>query len=154
MSAGGTKKSVLILCTGNSCRSQMAEAFWRKYGGDDWDVASAGTRPKGEVYPPAVLAMSEKGIDIRAFRPKGPDAFLHRRFDLVITVCDNAEKECPTFTHVGQHLHWPFDDPPKAAGGDAEKMAVCRRVRDEIESKIRSYLATANARPSTQPARP
>jgi len=135
------KKSVIILCTGNSCRSQMAEAFWKKYAGDKWDVVSAGTHPKPEVYPLAVKSMAEKGIDISGSRTKGPEQYLGRHFDLVITVCDNAEKECPTFRNAKQHLHWPFDDPPKAAGDDEAKMKVCRRVRDEIEAKIKDYLA-------------
>jgi arsenate reductase len=143
MSATSPKKSVIILCTGNSCRSQMAEAFWKRLGGDQWEVVSAGTKPKDQVYPLAVQAMAEKGIDISGYRPKGPAAFVDRRFDLVITVCDNAERECPSFRNAKQHLHWPFDDPPKAAGDDAAKMQVCRRVRDEIEAKIRAYLETA-----------
>lgn len=133
------KKSVIILCTGNTCRSQMAEAFWKKYA-PDWYVVSAGTKPKSEVYPLAIAAMKEKGIDISHARPKGPDQFLKQHFDLVITVCDNAEKECPNFPNAARHLHWPFDDPPKAPGDETEKMKVTRRVRDEIEQKIRTYL--------------
>jgi len=135
------QKSVIILCTGNTCRSQMAEAFWKKYA-PDWYVVSAGTKPKSEVYPLAVAAMKEKGIDISHARPKGPEQFLTKHFDLVITVCHNAEKECPNFPNPGRHLHWPFDDPPKARGDDQEKMKVTRRVRDEIEQKIRTYLGT------------
>lgn len=134
------KKSVIILCTGNSCRSQMAEAFWKKLGGAEWEVLSAGTKPKSEVYPLAVKAMADKGIDISGYRPKGPEAFLDRRFDLVIMVCDNAERECPSFRNAAKHLHWPFDDPPKAAGDSEAKLTVCRRVRDEIEAKIKGYL--------------
>lgn len=140
MSPPVLKKSVIILCTGNSCRSQMAEAFWKKYGGDRWEVVSAGTKPKPEVYPLAVRAMAEKGIDISGYRTKGPEAFVDRRFDLVITVCDNAERECPNFRNATKHLHWPFDDPPKAPGDDEAKMKVCRRVRDEIEAKIKEFV--------------
>lgn len=135
-----SKKSVIILCTGNSCRSQMAEAFWKKYGGDRWDVVSAGTKPSGKVYPLAIEAMREKGIDISGYLSKDSTPFTNRHFDLVVTVCDNAERECPAFSNADKHLHWPFDDPPKAAGDDAAKMIVCRRVRDEIERAIVSYL--------------
>jgi len=137
---GGGMKRVIILCTGNSCRSQMAEAFWRKHGGADWEVVSAGTRPKGAVYPLAIRAMAEKGIDISRAESKSTGPFIGQKFDLVVTVCDDAEKNCPTFASAAKHLHWPFDDPPKATGTDEQRMQVCRRVRDEIEAKIRSYL--------------
>lgn len=139
-SGSGQVQRVIILCTGNSCRSQMAEAFWRKYGGDEWEVVSAGTRPKGAVYPLAIRAMGEKGIDISRAESKSIDPFIGQKFDLVVTVCDDAEKSCPTFASAAKHLHWPFDDPPKATGTDEQRMQVCRRVRDEIEAKIRSYL--------------
>jgi len=135
------KKRVIILCTGNSCRSQMAEAFWNKLGGDKWEAVSAGTHPKDQVYPHVVTVMAEKGIDVTGMKPKGSDAFVNHHFDLVVTVCDNAERECPHFRNADEHLHWPFDDPPRAAGGDDQKLKVCRRVRDEIETKIAEYLA-------------
>jgi len=134
------RKSVLILCTGNSCRSQMAEAFWRLYGGAAWEVASAGTRPGERVDPLAVRAMAEKGIDLSGARPKSAEAFAGHRFDLIITVCDSAAQECPGFGSAERRLHWPFDDPPKAPGGVEEKMHVYRRVRDEIEAAVRAYL--------------
>jgi len=118
----------------------MAEAFWKKHGGDHWEVVSAGTKPKAVIYPLAVKAMAEKGIDISGNRPKGAEQFVGRQFDLVITVCDNAEKESPNFRNAKKHLHWPFDDPPKAEGNDEQKMKVCRRVRDEIEATIRAWL--------------
>lgn len=139
MNATG-KKRVIILCTGNSCRSQMAEAFWRKHGGESWEVVSAGTKPKDQVYPLAIKAMAEKGIDISSYRPKDAGQFSRQHFDLVVTVCDNAERECPAFSHADQHLHWPFDDPPKAAGDEAAKLKTCCRVRDEIEKAIVAYL--------------
>jgi arsenate reductase len=120
----------------------MAEAFWRKYGGDRWEVVSAGTRPREKVFPPAVAVMAEKGIDISRQRPKDVSAFVDQTFDLVITVCDNAETQCPSFRKASKRLHWPFDDPPKAIGGEAEQTRVCRRVRDEIESKIRAFLSS------------
>lgn len=137
------RQRVIILCTGNSCRSQMAEAFWRKYGAAHWDVVSAGTHPKQEVYPLAVQVMAEKGIDIRSQRPKDAGLFVGQEFDLVVTVCDNAERECPSFRTARRHLHWPFDDPPKVVGGDAEKLRVCRRVRDEIEQQVRAFIDAA-----------
>lgn len=118
----------------------MAEAFWKKHGGDAWEVVSAGTKPKGEVSPLAIKAMAETGIDISDYRSKGSTPYAKEHFDLVITVCDNAERECPAFANATQHLHWPFDDPPKAPGDDAAKMKVCRQVRDGIESKIKEYL--------------
>lgn len=139
------RRSVIILCTGNSCRSQMAEAFWKKYG-PDWRVVSAGTHPKSQVYPLAITAMKEVGIDISAAQTKGPESFLKDHFDLVITVCDNAEKECPNFPGGGKHLHWPFDDPPKFPGDDAARLKVTRRVRDEIDAKVRGYLAADSRR--------
>lgn len=138
---GQKKKRVIILCTGNSCRSQMAEAFWNKLGEGKWEAVSAGTHPKDQVYPHAVTVMAEKGIDLKGMTPKGPDAFVDQHFDLVVTVCDNAERECPSFRNADEHLHWPFDDPPKAAGGEDAKLRVCRRVRDEIEARIGEYLA-------------
>ncbi|MEK6643025.1 MAG: arsenate reductase ArsC [Planctomycetota bacterium] len=134
------KKRVIILCTGNSCRSQMAEAFWKKHGGEAWEVVSAGTHPKGEVSPLAIKSMAEKGVDISSYRSKASTPYTKEHFDLVITVCDNAERECPHFANATQHLHWPFEDPPKALGDEAAKMKVCRAVRDGIEMKIKEYL--------------
>lgn len=134
------KKRVIILCTGNSCRSQMAEALWRRHGGQSWEVVSAGTHPKDQVYPLAVQAMAESGIDISGYRPKDAAHFTRQHFDLVVTVCDNAERECPAFANADKHLHWPFDDPPKAAGDESAKMQACRRVRDDIEQAVKDYL--------------
>ncbi|MCK6483078.1 MAG: arsenate reductase ArsC [Phycisphaerae bacterium] len=138
---GHSRKRVLFLCTGNSCRSQMAEALWRRLAGDAWEVVSAGTKPADEIYPHAVTAMAEVGLDLRGQRPKTPDGFTGTPFDLVVTVCNNAEQECPTFAGAKRKVHWPFDDPPRAPGGEAEKLAACRRVRDEIEARIRKFLA-------------
>lgn len=135
------KRRVIILCTGNSSRSQMAEALWKKYGGNQWEAVSAGTHPKDRVYPLAVKAMAEKGLDISANKPKDVKEYTEQHFDLVITVCGDAERECPHFANATEHLHWPFDDPPKATGTDDDRLRVCRRVRDQIESKIRAYLA-------------
>jgi arsenate reductase len=118
----------------------MAEAFWKKYANGKWEAVSAGTHPKDHVYPLAVRAMAEKGIDIGANKPKDVKAYTDQRFDLVITVCSDAERECPHFANAAKHLHWPFDGPPKATGTDEQRMRVCRRVRDEIESKVKQFM--------------
>ncbi len=135
------KRSVIILCTGNSCRSQMAEAFWRRHGGDRWDVVSAGTRPSGAIHPLAVRAMAEAGIDIRGYRSKSLEPYLDRHFDLVITVCSDADENCPHFPNARKRIHHSFDDPPKAPGGEAAQMQVARRVRDEIEAQVKKWIA-------------
>lgn len=131
---------VLILCTGNSCRSQMAEATWQMIGGDQWKAVSAGSRPSGHVHPMAIEAMRELGVDLSSHHSKSVDDLKGQDFDLVVTVCDNARETCPVFSGAGQTLHWPFDDPAEATGTDAEKTAVFRRVRDEIKDRIQSYL--------------
>ncbi|MBN1510963.1 MAG: arsenate reductase ArsC [Phycisphaerae bacterium] len=136
------KKQVLILCTGNSCRSQMAEAFWRRHGGDRWNVVSAGTRPSGAVHPLAVRAMAEAGIDIHGCRSKSLEPYLDRHFDLVITVCSDADANCPHFPNARKRLHHGFDDPPKAPGDEEAQMQVARRVRDEIEAQVKAWIAT------------
>ena len=133
-------KRVLILCTGNSCRSQMAEGLWQTLGDGRWQAASAGSRPAGYVHPLAVLAMKERGIDISASRSKSVDEFAGQNFDIVVTVCDHAKEACPAFPGAQQALHWPFDDPAEAHGSDAEKMRVFQRVRNEIEDRIRAFL--------------
>jgi arsenate reductase len=135
------KKRVIILCTGNSCRSQMAEAFWRRQAGDDWDVVSAGTRPSGRVHPLAIQAMAEKGIDISGYQSKSLQPYLDEKFDLVITVCSDADENCPRFPNAKRRIHHGFDDPPKAPGDEDAKMKVARRVRDEIEVKVNEWIA-------------
>lgn len=145
------RPGVLILCSGNSCRSQMAEGWWRELAGDGWRVYSAGAKPSGKVHPLAVQVMQEAGVDIAAHRSKSIDEALaeaagacrpgQATVDLIITVCDPARDACPVVPGVKETLHWPFDDPPAATGADAERLAVFRRVRDEIAAKIRSYLA-------------
>src|SRR5438270_286251 len=130
------KKRVLILCTGNSARSQMAEGLLRHDAGDVFEVESAGTRP-GAVRPEAIAAMRELGIDISGHRSKHVDGFEGQRFDYVITVCDNAKESCPVFLGALKRLHHSFDDPPPpSVGTDEERMAIFRRVRDEL----RAYL--------------
>ena len=134
--------SVLILCTGNSCRSQMAEALWHSLGHGEWRTASAGSKPAGYVHPLAVRVMHELGIDLTGHVSKSLDRFVNEPFDLVVTVCDNAREACPVFPGAGQTLHWPFDDPAHATGTDDEKLAEFRRVRDEIRARIAQFLET------------
>ncbi len=131
---------VLILCTGNSCRSQMAEALWESLGHGDWKSESAGSKPSGYVHPLAIQAMRELDIDISANESKSLEQFQQQQFDLVVTVCDNAKESCPVFAGAKETLHWPFDDPADATGTEDEQMVTFRRVRDEIKEKISSYL--------------
>ncbi len=129
-------KRVLILCTGNSARSQMAEGLLRHDGGAAFEVYSAGTRPS-TVRPEAIAAMREIGIDLSGHRSKSVDEFVGRELDLVITVCDNARESCPVFPARVERLHWPFEDP---AAGDEETF---RRVRDQIRERIRAFLSAS-----------
>ncbi|MBV9762475.1 MAG: arsenate reductase ArsC [Acidobacteriaceae bacterium] len=136
------KKRVLILCTGNSARSQMAEGLLRHDAGDVFDVESAGTKP-GTARPEAIKAMQEAGIDISGHRSKSVDEFDGQRFDYVITVCDNAKESCPVFIGAAQRLHHSFDDPPPpTVGTDEERMAIFRRVRDELRDYLREFAAS------------
>ena len=135
------KKRVLFLCTGNSCRSQMAEGLLRDRAGDRYEVVSAGITPAAEVYPPAIAAMAEIGIDIGGSVPKTVDDLGDPNFDVVITVCDNANENCPYLPGKFERLHWPFDDPAATVGNEEEKLAVCRRVRGEIRAAIEAWLA-------------
>lgn len=135
------KKRVLIICTGNSCRSQMAEAFWRKHGGDRWEVVSAGTKPSGQVYPPAVQAMAEKSIDISHQESKSIRPYLNQHFGLVITVCDDTDRNCPFLPNADKRIHRSFDDPPKHRGTDEERLRITRHVRDEIEARVKEWIA-------------
>ncbi len=125
--------SVLILCTGNSARSQMAEGLFRHAAPPAWQVFSAGTEPS-PVRPDAITAMQEIGIDISAQRSKSITAYAYREFDYVITVCDHAKEVCPVFPGKTRRLHWPFEDP---AGKGIE---VFRRVRDQLRAKIEEFL--------------
>jgi arsenate reductase (thioredoxin) len=134
-------KRVLILCTGNSARSQMAEGLWNKYGGGAWEAQSAGSSPAGYVHPLAIRAMSEVGIDISRGRSKSINEVLGQDFDLVVTVCENAKESCPVLPGAKDRLHWSFDDPAAAKGDDAEKLRVFRRVRDEVAAAVRTHLS-------------
>jgi arsenate reductase len=136
MTSGGGKRRVLILCTGNSCRSQMAEGFVNQLLGGSWEARSAGTRPASSVHPLAVKVMAEVGIDISAGRPELLDRYLDEPWDLVVTVCDSAREACPTFPRAVERRHVSFDDPALAEGSDEEKMAVFRRVRDQIRERL------------------
>ena len=138
-------KKVLILCTGNSCRSQMAEGLWRTLGKGEWDSYSAGSKPAGYVHPLAIEAMKDIGIDLSEARSKHVDEFAGQSFDLVITVCDSAKEACPVFPGAKQMKHWPFDDPAYAEGSDEEKRAFFREVRDQIRRRIQSYLQDSTA---------
>ncbi len=131
---------VLFVCTHNSARSQMAEGFLRALAGDRFDVASAGTEAP-RVHPLAILAMEEVGIDLRGHTSKTIDAFLSERWDYVITACDNANERCPLFPGETTRIHWSFDDPSQATGTDEDKLEKFRRVRDEIFTRLRQWLA-------------
>ena len=133
-------KRVLVLCTGNSCRSQMAEGLWRKLGHGDWEAFSAGSDPAGHVHPLAIRAMREIGLDLEAAESKPLEPFRSEAFDLVVTVCDHAKESCPTFPGAVRTLHWPFEDPADATGTGEERLVVFRRVRDRIEARIRAFV--------------
>ncbi len=136
------KKRVLILCTGNSCRSQMAEGIWRALGGTDWESCSAGSNPAGYVHPLALRVLGEAGIDLPDARSKHVSEFQNQRFDMIVTVCDSAKESCPVLPGAGRTVHWPFDDPAHTTGTEAERLVAFRRVRDEIKAKIEAFLQT------------
>jgi len=142
---------VLFLCTHNSARSQMAEGLLRRLAADRFEVASAGTEARG-VNPLAVRAMADIGVDLRGHTSKTLDRFLGEQWDYVITVCDNANESCPVFPGPVTRLHWSFDDPSAAAGGDEQRLAVFRRVRDEIRARIDAWLAQQAALPGVRSA--
>jgi len=135
------KPCVLVLCTGNSCRSHMAEGILRAAVGDMLDVYSAGSQPAGYVHPQAIAALAEIGIDISSHTSKHMNEFLDRQVETVITVCGNADQACPMFPGQVNRHHWPFDDPAHATGNDAEIAAEFRRVRDEIRRTFEAYAA-------------
>lgn len=132
----GTKR-ILVLCTGNSARSQMTQGFLKSFN-PALEVYSAGTAPSPRINPFAVQVMKELEIDISSGTPKNVKQFLGKSFDYVVTVCDDADKSCPTFRgKVGKRLHIGFPDPAKAVGTDAEKLVVFRRVRDDIRKRFK-----------------
>lgn len=129
---------MLILCTGNSARSQMAEGLLRREGGERFEVYSAGTEPS-RVNPLAIRAMQEIGIDIYGHRSKSLDEFAGQEFDYVITVCDRARDNCPLFPGRAERVHWSFEDPAAASGDEDARLSVFRRVRDEIRERLREF---------------
>ena len=135
------KPVVLILCTGNSCRSHLAEGILRSLADDLFEVQSAGSKPAGYVHPLAIRAMAEIGIDISNHRSKHMNEFLQRQIETVITVCGNADQACPIFPGQVNRHHWPFDDPAHAVGTEAEVLDVFRRVRNEVRQTLIAYVA-------------
>ncbi len=133
------KKTVLILCTGNSARSQMAEGLLRHDAGDRFEVASAGTRPTC-VRPEAIEVMKEIGIDISGHRSKSVDEFAARDFDYVLTVCDNARETCPIYPGHSNRLHHSFQDPAALEGSQETRLAAFRKVRDQIRQYLKAVL--------------
>jgi len=135
------KPRILFLCTGNSARSQMSEAFLRKYGGDKFEVHSAGLDPT-VINPFTVKVLEEIGIDTSGQFAKSLDSYLGKvHFSYLITVCSKAEERCPIFPGMGTRIHWPFEDPAAFDGSDEEKMEKFREIRDQIEKKIKSWIA-------------
>jgi arsenate reductase len=136
---------ILILCTGNSARSQMAEAFLRRYAGDRFEVHSAGLEPKA-LNPLMLRVMEESGFDMSAHRSKGIGEYLGKvHFEYLVTVCDDAEKNCPTvWPGVNQRLHWNFEDPAKFEGTEEQKLARFRQVRDLIDARVKAWLTEQN----------
>jgi arsenate reductase (thioredoxin) len=149
------KKRVLIVCTGNACRSQMAEALWRADAGDRYEVCSAGTHPAG-VHPIARLVIEELGIDTSELFSKSVYELAKDPFDLVITVCDDAREICPIFLNAAVELHWPIEDPVMSEGTLDERLPLFRQTRDLIRQKIRQFLesesATSLSQSPTDPA--
>jgi arsenate reductase len=142
---------ILVLCTGNSCRSHLAEGVLQKALGDSFRVASAGSKPAGYVHPLAIRAMAEIGIDISGHRSKHLDEFLNEKVETVITVCGNADQVCPMFPGQVNRHHFPFDDPAHATGSEEQQFAVFRRVRDEIRGVFGAYAAGRQDEARTNP---
>ena len=132
-------KRILVLCTGNSARSQMGEGLFRQAGGGAYEVESAGTKP-GLVRPEAIAVMKEIGIDITRHRSKAVDEFAGQTFDYVVTVCDNARDACPVFPAGTERIHWSFEDPAAVAGTEEVRLAAFRRIRDRIQEKVTAFF--------------
>jgi arsenate reductase len=135
-------KRVLFLCTGNSCRSQMAEAILNHLGKGRYEAVSAGAKPSGSVHPMALRTLREANLPIKGLRSKSWDEFKEERFDFVITVCDNAKESCPIFPGRPSNLHWNLEDPAEAKGADVEKMRVFRKVYSELYRYTQSFVAS------------
>lgn len=136
------RSRVLILCTGNSARSQMAEGLLRQLGGESFDVSSAGIKPT-QVRTEAIQVMKEIGIDISQHFSKDVDRFVDNDFDYVITVCDNANENCPVFPGRAKRIHWSFEDPAQVEGNETTRLSAFRIIRDEIKHRIETFIATA-----------
>ena len=134
-----TKPTVLILCTGNSCRSHLAEGILKHAAADLFDVYSAGSKPAGYVHPKAIQVMKEIGLDLSGHSSKHLSEFLGKQIDTVITVCGNADQACPMFPGQVNRYHWGFDDPAHATGTEEEILAVFRRARDQIKLVFEAY---------------
>jgi len=152
-SSNGTREAaagpirVIFVCTGNSARSQMAEALLRRDGGAAFDVVSAGVRPRS-VHPMTITALDKVGIDITGARSKSVGEFLGQRFDYVITVCDRARATCPVFPGGSMTLHWGVDDPAEATGTDEERQAAFDRALKELAIRIHTFLPLVTGRPA------
>jgi arsenate reductase len=154
MVEGSTRKRVLILCTGNSCRSQMAEGWINHLLGERWEASSAGTRPAAAVHPLAVRVMREVGVDISAAVPRSVATLVDQPWDLVVTVCDDARESCPVFPRPVEQVHAGFPDPARAEGDDEQRLAVFRAIRDAIRERLLPELQRrANAPPPKQERR-
>jgi arsenate reductase len=144
------KPKFLFLCTGNSARSQMGEAFLRAYAGDHFDVFSAGINPKNEIHPLVRTAMQEIGLTMEGQTPKNVSEYLGKFvFAYTVSVCGNAEEQCPRiFLNMGQHMYWPFDDPAALEGSEDERLARVRIIRDQISAKIKTWLREQGLEPT------
>lgn len=138
------KERILVLCTGNSARSQMAEGLLRRALGERFEIHSAGSKP-GRVRPEAIAVMGELGIDISGHRSKHLDEFLGTEFRYVITVCDHAAEACPVFPGVAERIHWSFADPAAVEGDEPARLAAFRRIRDQIAEQVRAFAAQLGA---------
>jgi len=134
-------KRILVLCTGNSARSQMGEGLFRQEGSGAYEVESAGTKPSS-VRPEAITVMKEIGIDISGHRSKSVTEFEGQRFDYVVTVCDNARDNCPVFPTGAERIHWSFEDPAAVQGSEEECLAAFRRIRDQIQARVKTFFQT------------
>lgn len=136
------KKKILFLCTGNSVRSQMAEAIANTFHGDDVEAVSAGSRPAGVVHPLAIAAMAEVGVDIQAADSKSAQKFIHEPFDVVVTVCDSAAQDCPAWPGAKRIEHWPIEDPTFMAGDSQARLGRFVETRKDLEQRIAELVST------------
>lgn len=140
-----TKRTVLVLCTGNSARSQMAEGLINHFLGESWQAFSAGTRPAGYVHPMALYVMQEIGIDIHGHHSKSVEEFRGQKFDQIITVCDSAAEECPLWLGKGERIHIGFEDPARVTGNEVLQLRIFRQCREQIRQRVLGYLQQISA---------